>query len=127
MRSPRRPLRRALRCCSVSKGGPIVGDKKKKKVVALVEGGPEDFKTGTKRVMTKKQIRARARRGRKITERELELLYKPMDEWDEEELARGRPRAADGTFRGKSPSWITREQYETALGRFKQIVEGRMR
>lgn len=88
---------------------------------------PPEFKNGTKKVMSKKQIRARARRGQKITEAELDKLYKPLEEWDEEELARGRPRAADGTFRGKSPSWITREMHETAMNRFKQIVEGRMR
>ena len=99
----------------------------KKKVIALVEGEPEKYGTGTQRVMTKKQIRARARRGQKITEKELAQLYRPVEEWDEEELARGRPRAADGTFRGKSPSWITREMHETAMSRFKNIVEGRMR
>jgi len=88
---------------------------------------PPTFNNGTKKVMSKKQIRARARRGQKITEAELDLLYKPIDEWDEEELARGRPRAADGTFRGKSPSWITREMHEAAMGRFKDIVQGRMR
>lgn len=101
---------------------------KKKKVVEVeLNGEAPAFKNGTKKVMTKKQIRARARRGQKITEAELDHLYKPVEEWDEEELARGRPRAADGTFRGKSPSWITRQQYEDAMSRFKGIVEARMR
>src|SRR5690606_22032388 len=49
------------------------------------------------------------------------------EEWDEEELARGRPRAQDGSFRGAAPKWITRELHEQAMARFKGIVEGRMR
>jgi hypothetical protein len=35
------------------------------------------------------------------------MLYKPIDEWDMEELARGRPRNKSGTFTGPSPSWLT--------------------
>lgn len=86
-----------------------------------------EFKTGTQRVMSKKQIRARARRAGKIHKAEMEKLYKPFEEWDEEELARGRPRAVDGTFRGAAPKWITREMHELAMTRFKDIVEGKMR
>jgi hypothetical protein len=88
---------------------------------------PPTFKLGKQKSMTKKQIRARARRHAKISEAELDKLYKPVAEWDEEELARGRPRAADGTFRGASPNWITRQLHEEAMNRFKGIVEGRMR
>jgi hypothetical protein len=40
--------------------------------------------------------------------RDLEILYKkPIDDWDLEELARGRPRSADGKFTGGAPKWIT--------------------
>lgn len=88
---------------------------------------PPTTKDGTELQMNKKQIRARARRHARISEAEFDKLYKPVDQWDEEELARGRPRASDGTFRGASPKWITREMHETAMGRFKQIVEGKMR
>ena len=61
-------------------------------------------------------VRARLRRkDRKIkmTEdqmaEEVALLprYKRVDEWDYEELARGRPRCADGSFKGPMPGWIT--------------------
>jgi hypothetical protein len=88
---------------------------------------PPKFGNDKEKSMSKKQIRARARRHAKISEAELERLYKPIAEWDEEELARGRPRAADGTFRGASPGWITRQMHEEAMARFKGIVEGRMR
>lgn len=85
------------------------------------------FKNGKTKKMNKKQIRARARRHARISEAELNKLYKPIEEWDEEELARGRPRAADGTFRGKSPSWITRQMHEEAMARFKSLVESDVR
>lgn len=76
---------------------------------------------------TPKQIRARARRHGKIVEGELAKLYKPLDEWDLEELARGRPRAADGTFKGRTPSYISREVHEKAMERFKDLITGEMR
>lgn len=101
--------------------------KPKRKVIDFTTADVPEFKTGTQRVMTKKQIRARARRAGKIHAAELQKLYKPLEEWDEEELARGRPRAADGTFRGTTPSWITREMHEAAMSRFKGIIEGKMR
>lgn len=88
---------------------------------------PPRTKGGSELQMNKKQIRARARRHARISEAELDKLYKPVEEWDEEELARGRPRAADGSFRGASPKWITRQMHETAMARFKGIVEGRMK
>lgn len=101
--------------------------KAKRKVIDFTDAEVPKYKTGTERVMTPKQIRARARRAGKIHAAELEKLYKPIEEWDEEELARGRPRAKDGTFKGASPSWITREMHEAAMARFKGIIEGKMR
>jgi hypothetical protein len=61
-------------------------------------------------------VRARLRRkDRKIKRTEGDMLadvemlprYKNVAEWDFEELARGKPRCSDGTFKGPSPSWIT--------------------
>lgn len=77
--------------------------------------------------MNKKAIRNRTRRRGRITTKEFEELYRPIEEWDEEELARGRPRAKDGTFRGTAPKWLTREVHETAMARFKEIVQGKLR
>lgn len=103
--------------------------KKVKRQVIDFTNDKEDpkFKNGSGKVMSKKQIRARARRHARISEAELNKLYKPIEEWDEEELARGRPRAADGSFRGASPGWITRHMHEEAMARFKGLVEGRVR
>lgn len=78
------------------------------------------------RLLTPKQIRARARRAQRITEGELEQLYKPLEEWDAEELARGRPRAKDGTFKGKAPSFIDRALHEQIVRRFEDIVRVEM-
>lgn len=74
-----------------------------------------------------KAIRNRARRRGGISTKEFEQLYKPIDEWDDEELRRGRPRAADGSFRGKAPPWMSRELHEQAMDRFKAIIGDRMR
>lgn len=53
----------------------------------------------------------------------LEVMHKPLEEWDLEELARGRPRAVDGTFKGKSPAFITRAVHEAAIERFKLAMK----
>ena len=85
---------------------------------------------GTVRSMSKKQIRARARRDpkRSLSKSEVSaLMGKPIEEWDMEELARGRPRNAQGTFTGGVPSYISRQVHEQALERFKQMVRTDMR
>lgn len=60
------------------------------------------------------QIRNRLRRQTKHMDEDLEALYaatnyKPVDQWDLEELAKGRPRQGkNGSFRpGVKPTWIT--------------------
>lgn len=87
----------------------------------------EDYKG---RLKTAKQARARARRalkrGTRLQEDAREVLGKPVEEWDMEELARGRPRAADGSFRGKPSAYVTRELHERALVRFKDLVRSDM-
>jgi hypothetical protein len=87
------------------------------------------------KLLTPKQIRARARRkaersrknGKAImSDLEFEALYKPVDEWDLEELARGRPRDVDGNFRGRKPKWITREVHERAMEQFQLAIKTEM-
>lgn len=73
-----------------------------------------------------KQIRQRARRKMKIGMDELATLYKPIDEWDMEELAKGRPKAKDGTFKGKTPMFLDRTIHEQIVKRFEEIVKGEM-
>lgn len=78
------------------------------------------------KLLTPKQIRARARRkmarSDRMSDLEFEALYKPVEEWDLEELARGRPRGADGSFRGPKPKWISREVHERSMERFKAAI-----
>ena len=69
-----------------------------------------------------KQLRARARRKQIAAEEALAALHKPLEEWDDEELARGRPRAKDGTFKGRAPVWINRKVHEEAIRRFQEAV-----
>lgn len=82
------------------------------------------------KLLTPKQIRARARRRvarmERMSDLEFETLYKPIEEWDLEELARGRPRAMDGTFRGPTPKWINRETHERSMDLFKQAIKMQM-
>lgn len=87
------------------------------------------------KLLTPKQIRARARRKAEKARRngkaimsdvEFEALYKPVEEWDLEELARGRPRNVDGDFRGRKPKWITREVHERAMEVFIEVTKGEM-
>lgn len=85
-------------------------------------------------VLNDKQIRARRRRAMKAVKKigdlsedlALELDIKPIEEWDFEELARGRPRNRDGTFRGRKPSYISRELHEKIMDRFKLMVKQKM-
>lgn len=84
------------------------------------------------KLLTPKQIRARQRRAAKrsrknrMSELEFEILYKPIEEWDLEELARGRPRNIDGNFRGRKPGWITREVHEKAMEMFVELTKSDM-
>lgn len=88
-------------------------------------------RTADGKLLTPKQIRARARRRADratiMSEQEQEYLYrKPVSDWDQEELAHGRPRATDGSFRGAKPAWITRAVHEEAMERYTQVVKASM-
>lgn len=52
-------------------------------------------------------VRARIRKSGAKLERDVAMLYKPIEEWDMEELARGRPRNRAGNFQGPAPAWLT--------------------
>jgi len=54
------------------------------------------------------QVRNRLRRRGVDMERDVAILYKkPVEEWDLEELSRGKPRNKNGGFSGRPPKWIT--------------------
>ncbi len=83
------------------------------------------------KLMTAKQVRSRARRtmmkGGKLSEEDfLAWAGKPVDEWDLEELAKGRPRDGGGGFRGAPPKFMPREVHERIADRFKLLVKGQM-
>ena len=87
---------------------------------------PDDQGGRPATVMSKKQIRARARRKMHIGMEELATLYKPLEEWDHEELARGRPRAKDGSFKGATPKFIDRAVHEQIVRKFEAVVREEM-
>lgn len=83
------------------------------------------------RLMTAKQVRSRARRqiqkGKPVADEDFEAWSgKPIDEWDIEELARGRPRDAGGHFRGMPPKYMPRAVHERIAERFKMLVRDQM-
>ena len=91
----------------------------------------EPPKTAEGLVLNAKQIRARARRKMKradiLTAQEMEYMYrKPIEEWDLEELAHGRPRNSKGSFSGPKPRWINAEIHEEAMERYTAAVKSDM-
>lgn len=90
------------------------------------------YKSGKPKSPSKKQLRARARRqmakgGRPAPDTVQALYGKPLEEWDAEELARGRTRDKNGTFSGRAPKWMTREMHEQAMEQFKTLVASEVR
>jgi hypothetical protein len=80
--------------------------------------------------MQSKQLRARARRKARRGENttaEVTLLYgRSVDQWDIEELAKGMPRRADGTWPSTKPAWLTRALEEEASKRFRDMMVGKI-
>lgn len=86
---------------------------------------------GKGQLMTSKQVRSRARRalakGKRLDDETFEAWAgKPIEEWDLEELARGRPRDARGGFRGKPTRYMPRAVHERIAERFKMLVRDQM-
>lgn len=88
---------------------------------------PMRDKNGHRMAMTPKQLRERMRRDKRgAKSEEFEILYRAIEEWDPEELARGRPRDRLGGFTGLAPRWINREVHEQAMTRFRQVIRDGM-
>lgn len=88
------------------------------------------------RMLTRTQINNRARRikRKKLVDNplkpyELAVKYakrKPIEEWDAEELARGRPRNKDGSFTGPKPNFVTMAVHEEAVEKFARYIKTEM-
>ena len=73
------------------------------------------------------RARRRAKKAKLMTDEEFDYISpKPVEDWDLEELARGRPRNVLGTFAGRAPSHISRAVHEAAMDRFKSLVRTEM-
>ena len=92
---------------------------------------PTHFNNGREKSTRKPAVQARVRRIKKRSDElpaELENLgWKPVSEWDLEELARGRPKKADGTFGSKAPTWITPAILDEARRRHKTLIADDLR
>lgn len=78
-----------------------------------------------------KQIRRRVRRSEGKIQADVDLYLqvkyqKPIEEWDLEELARGRPRDKNGKFQGAAPKWITATVQKEARRRLLEHAFGTM-
>lgn len=52
--------------------------------------------------------------------------FKPVEEWDLEELAHGKPRNSKGGFQGRQPTWITPDVAREAKKRLYEHAFGRL-
>lgn len=97
-----------------------------KQRVTLADDRPRDPET--QRLMTERQVRRRAERklkkGLHLTDEEMEILFKPLGEWDLEELKQGRPRGIDGKFHGPTPQGFLRGEIKE---RVREELQRRVR
>lgn len=72
--------------------------------------------------------KARIRKSTKKIERDIEIVYgKPVEDWDFEELQRGRPRGPDGTFSsGPRPAFLTPQVLSEARKRLKILTRDQL-
>jgi hypothetical protein len=86
--------------------------------------------TDTTTPQRKKELKRKRAKARRLAKKGLEALqdaYKPVEEWDNEELARGRPRNVAGHFTGPEPKWMTAQLAEEAQKRFSKLNRGELR
>lgn len=78
---------------------------------------------------SKKQARARARRAHARQQRidaEIDLMYKPLDEWTDEELAAGVPKELWGKRAAGQLKWMPRAVHEQIVERYQQIMKSKI-
>lgn len=73
---------------------------------------------------TRRRLREKVDRLEEEINADIETLYqKPIEEWDWEELSRGKPRGANGNFQGDKPKWITPAIQAEARRRMRMLTE----
>lgn len=87
---------------------------------------------GQEVLMTSRQVARRAarklKRGGKLSDEEFHTLYKPIEQWDIAELARGWPRDSSGKFPSTPPSQFMQAEMRERIERhFKDSVRASMR
>ena len=92
---------------------------------------PMGYRVGNKGTTRRRIAKSRTRydttmQGLSVQEM-ADVYRKPLDDWDAEELAMGRPRNSSGRFSGPRPKWITPEMHEEAIERFKSLTRQGMR
>lgn len=84
---------------------------------------PQQRIKSTKPAATRGRIKRANKRMESATE-DIGIYYKkPIEEWDFEELQRGRPRAENGRFTGIKPKWITGAVLAEAQKRLKSLTK----
>lgn len=72
----------------------------------------------------RRRLRAKTKRLEASVLHDIEVMYhKPVEEWDWEELAHGRPRNDDGSFSSAKPKWITPAITAEAKRRMRLMTE----
>jgi hypothetical protein len=84
-------------------------------------------RTASGRLATPDRVKGRMKSLiKRVEKEEYDVLYRPVEEWDMEELARGRPKNAVGSFAGRAPAFVTRAVHEAAMARFQELVRSDM-
>lgn len=72
----------------------------------------------------RRRLRNKAERLEEEISKDIAIAFrKPVEEWDWEELSRGRPRGENGRFEGRKPSWITPAIQAEARRRMRTLTE----
>lgn len=83
--------------------------------------------TMTTRASAEHHLRSKARAGKVDPNEAAEKLYgKRVEDWDDLELAHGRPRNNSGNFTGPVPAWITPLVEEEVKRRFGKVLRTKL-
>lgn len=86
-----------------------------------------EFNNGNKRSDRPIVRAARERKVQPKNKKQVDALiedhgWKPIEEWDLQELAKGKPRDKNGKFSGRRPTWVDAEVLAQVRKRHKQMI-----